>query len=130
MHIWNVMTSEVITVSPDDKLSIAQQLMDERHFRRLPVVQNGALVGIITDRDMRKHAGYLDVTRVNAAMTPNPLTISPRVTAEDAARLMLDHKIGGLPVIENGKLVGIVTTTDVMKAFLRVVQASLDVLKP
>ncbi len=130
MHIWNVMTSDVITVSPDDKLSIVQKLMDERHFRRLPVVQNGALVGIITDRDTRKHAGYLDVTRVNAAMTPNPLTISPRVTAEDAARLMLDHKIGGLPVIEDGKLVGIVTTTDVMKAFLRVVQASLEVLKP
>lgn len=129
MQIWNVMTPNVATASPKDKLSKAYELMQTRHFRRLPVVEEGKLIAIVTDRDVRQHWGYLDSTLVSAAMTADPLTISPNVTVEDATRLMLEHQIGGLPVVDNGKLIGIVTSSDVMKAFLRMAQATLDVIK-
>jgi acetoin utilization protein AcuB len=84
------------------------------------VVDGEALVGIVTDRDMLGHAGYLESTTVGAVMTADPQTMTPGMTVEDAARLMISHKISGLPVIDHGKLVGIVTATDVMKAFLQV----------
>ncbi len=102
--------------------------MDTGRFRRLPVVDQGKLVGILTERDIRSHLGYLESTRVNAAMTADPATITPRTTAEDAARLMLEHKIGGLPVLDNGALVGIVSTSDVLRAFLNVVQAAQEIM--
>ena len=62
-------------------------------------------------------------------MTPDPITITPRVTAEDAARLMLEHKIGGLVVVDNGKLVGIVSTSDFLRALLNVVQAAQQIME-
>ena len=77
---------------------------------------------------MRQHWDYLDSTKVDAAMTPDPVTIAPRVTAEDVARLLLQHKIGGLLVVENGKLVGIVSTSDLLRAFLNVVQAAEHIM--
>ncbi len=103
-----------VCINPNDMPAKAKELMDAGRFRRLPVVEKGGLVGIITERDLSQHLGYLDSTKVDAAMTANPVTITPRDMAEDAARLMLQHKIGGLPVVENGKLVGIVGTNDLM----------------
>ena len=81
------------------------------------------LVGILSERDLRQHLGYLDTTRVNAAMTASPMTVTPHSSVEDAARLMLEHKVGGLPVVQEGKLVGIVTTSDMLHALLDVIQA-------
>ncbi len=123
MDITNWMTRNPVFVTPHDTLAKAKLLMDTGHFRRLPVVDNGTLEAIITERDIRQHLGYLDSTKVSAAMTPDPITITSRITAEDAARLMLQHKIGGLPVVENGKLVGIVSTSDLLRALLDVLQA-------
>jgi signal-transduction protein with cAMP-binding, CBS, and nucleotidyltransferase domain len=74
----------------------------------------------VADRDLLGHAGYLQSTTVAAVMTSDPQTMTPGMTVEDAARLMIAHKISGLPVIDHGKLVGFVTATDVMKAFLQV----------
>lgn len=102
--------------------------MDAGRFRRLPVLEYGKLVGIITERDLRQHWSYLDSTKVGSAMTPDPVTITPRTTAEDVARLLLLHKIGGVPVVENGKLVGIVSTSDLLRALLNVVRAAEGVL--
>jgi acetoin utilization protein AcuB len=127
MLIANLMTCEPATVSSHDNLEKAATLMKRGGFRRLPVMDGDALVGIVTDRDIRGHAGYLDATTVAAVMTADPQTMRPNMTVEDAARLMIKHKIGGLPVLEDGKLVGIVTTTDVMKAFLQV-EAGLESL--
>jgi CBS domain-containing protein len=62
--------------------------MDAGQFRRLPVVENDKLVDIITERDLRQHGGYLDSTKVNVAMTSDPVTVNPRNTTEDAAHLM------------------------------------------
>jgi acetoin utilization protein AcuB len=128
VQIANCMTRDPVTVTPHDLLARAKALMDSGRFRRLPVMEGGKLVGILTERDLRNHWGYLDRTRVDAAMTPEPVTITPRITAEDAARLMLQHKIGGLPVIEDGELVGIVSTSDILRAFLNVVQATQEMM--
>ncbi len=128
MELANWMSRDPVCISPNDTLATAKELMDAGRFRRLPVMNIGKLVGIITERDLRQHWGYLDSTKVNAAMTPDPVTITPRVTAEDVARLMLQHKIGGLPVVENGQLVGIVSTSDLLRALLNVVQAAEHIM--
>jgi acetoin utilization protein AcuB len=124
MLISRLMTYGAETVSSHDTLRIAAEVMKRGGFRRVPVVDDGKLVGIVSDRDVRAHDGYLDITRVTAAMTSDLKTVTPDMTVEDAARLMIDHKIGGLPVLEAGKLVGIVTATDVLKAFLKVEAAT------
>jgi acetoin utilization protein AcuB len=98
--------------------------MTAGHFRRVPVVQDGALVGILTDRDIRRHVGVEERTRVGAAMTETPLSVSPQMPVEEAVQLMLKHQISGLPVVENGQVVGIITTSDVLRAFLEMTGAS------
>ena len=128
MQIANWMTRDPVCITRQDTLARAKELMDTGQFRRLPVIDNDELVGIVTERDLRQHWDYLDSTKVDAAMTPDPVTITPRVTAEDVARLLLQHKIGGLPVVENGKLVGIVSTSDLLRAFLKVVQAAEHIM--
>lgn len=92
--------------------------MTAGHFRRLPVVHDGVLVGILTDRAVRRYVGVEERTRVGAALTENPLTVPPLTTVEDAVQLMLKHEVSGLPVAENGEVVGIITTSDVLQAFL------------
>jgi acetoin utilization protein AcuB len=125
MIIGNRMTKKPITATPDELLSGAREKMQAGGFRRLPVVSDDRLVGIITDRDIRAHLGYLEQTKINGVMTEKVLTISPASTVEEAAQLLLKHQIGGLPVIDAGRLVGMITTSDVMKAFLDVMGASV-----
>ena len=124
MLVSNRMTKDPVTVTPDDLLIQGRLKIQKGSFRRLPVVTDGQLVGIITDRDMREHAGYLDRTEVKAVMSRKPLSVTPATTLEAAAQLLLKHKIGGLPVVENARLVGIITTSDVLQAFLDVMGAS------
>lgn len=124
MLISRLMTYGAETISSHDSLQTAATLMKRGGFRRIPVVDDDKLVGIISDRDIRARAGYLDATKITAAMTSDPKTVTPRMSVEDAARLMISHKIGGLPVMEDGRLVGIITTTDVLKAFLKVEAAT------
>jgi acetoin utilization protein AcuB len=124
MLVSKRMTKDPVTVTPDDLLIQARLKMQAGGFRRLPVVSDGQLVGIITDRDMREHAGYLDRTTVAAAMSKKPTTVTPATTVEVAAQLLLKQKIGGLPVVENGRVVGVITTSDILQAFLDVMGAS------
>lgn len=118
MVVRHRMTHQPITVSSHDTLATAQDKMTAGHFRRLPVVDDGVLVGILTDRDLRRHVGSEARTRVGAAMTETPLTVSPLTPVEEAVQLMLKHQVSGLPVVENGQVVGILTTSDVLRAFL------------
>jgi acetoin utilization protein AcuB len=129
MQIVNLMTSDPITINSHDTLSKAKAIMDVGGFRRVPVVDNGRLIGILTERDLRKYSGFLESTRVNAAMRTALITITPHDTVEDAARLMLRHKIGGLPIVDAGRLVGIITTTDLLRAFLIVVKAAGEIMQ-
>jgi acetoin utilization protein AcuB len=124
MLVSKRMTPDPITVTADDLMIQAKLRMQKGNFRRLPVVSNGQLVGIITDRDIQQHVGLLDRTGVKVAMSENPLTVTPATTVEAAAQLLIKQKIGGLPVVENNRLVGIITATDIMQAFLDVMGAS------
>jgi acetoin utilization protein AcuB len=118
------MTKEPVTVAPGDLLSDAERKMKAGGFRRLPVVSNGKLMGIVTERDLREHRGHLERTRINGVMTENPITVAPNTVLEDAAQIMLKQQIGGLPVVEGGQLIGIITASDVMHAFLDMMGAS------
>lgn len=134
MLVRNWMTPNVITVSPDTSLLKIGKLMRDNNVRRVPVVTgDGKLVGIVSDRDVRdaspSKATTLDMyemhyllaeIKASGIMTPNPFTVKPDDTVEMAAMLMLDHKIGGLPVVERGKLVGIISEQDVFKALVNI----------
>jgi acetoin utilization protein AcuB len=122
MEMLHIMTRHPEIIHPEDTLAKAKEMMDVAGFRRLPVVKDGTVVGMLTERNLRAHAGYLESTRVNGAMSSPVISVGPNSTVQEAARLMLVHKVGGLPVIDNGKLVGIVTTIDMIRAFLQVVE--------
>jgi len=121
MLVGNRMTKHPVTIGPDELLSAAKAKMEAGRFRRLPVV-----VGLITERDLREHTGHLNQVKVNGAMTGKLITIGPGATVEEAAQTLLKHQIGGLPVVEKGALIGIITTNDIMKAFLDVMGASVE----
>jgi acetoin utilization protein AcuB len=123
MLVQQKMTKKPLTVGPQHTLAAVRKKMDAGRFRRLPVLEGDKLVGIISDRDLRQHTGMLDKTRVNAVMTQNVVTVSSSTMIERAARLLLRHKIGGLPVVDDGKLVGMITTTDMLKALVGLVGA-------
>src|SRR5208337_792427 len=99
MLVGKRMTPHPVTVAPNETLAAARAKMQAGQFRRLPVVQDGKLVGIVTDRDLRPHLGHEERTRVTAAMTEDLVTVTPATTLEYAAQLMLKRKIGGLPVV-------------------------------
>ncbi|MBI2180557.1 MAG: CBS domain-containing protein, partial [Deltaproteobacteria bacterium] len=124
MLVGNRMTKRPVTITAEELLSQAKEKMAAGRFRRLPVVSDGKLTGIVTERDLRQYAGVLDHTKVNAVMTEKPITVGPEAMLEDAADIMLKNQIGGLPVLRQGQLVGIITTSDVMKAFLDLMGAS------
>jgi acetoin utilization protein AcuB len=126
MLVRHRMTANPITISSQDTLATAREKMTNGKFRRLPVVQDDVLVGILTDRDILRFIGSEARTRIDGAMTESPLTISPNTPVEEVVRLMRKHQFSGLPVVENGKVVGIITTSDIMQAFLEVSGASVQ----
>ncbi|MBI5033122.1 MAG: CBS domain-containing protein [Chloroflexi bacterium] len=125
------MTPDPITIGPDTTLPEADRLMKECGIRRLPVVENGRLVGIITLGDVREaspsNATSLSIYELNylisrltvgTMMTQDPITITPDTSIEAAARLMLEHKIGGLPVVDGTRVVGIITESDIFRLLI------------
>lgn len=124
MLVGQRMTKEPITAEPDDLLSRAAHKMQAGGFHRLPIVEAGKLVGIVTDRDLREHLGHLAEIKINGVMTEKPFTVTPPTMIEEVAQILLERQIGGLPVLADGQLIGIITTSDVMRAFLDVMGAS------
>jgi CBS domain-containing protein len=110
------LTRKLVMVSPQDSLAKAKALMDSRDVRHVPVVEDRKLVGILSNNDIRWH-GHLTAT-VAEAMTPNPITVTPETTIDEAARLMLHRKINAVLVVHGGAPVGIITTSDILKLFL------------
>ncbi len=129
LTVGDVMRSDPFTLGRNDKLAIADDLMRQDRIRHIPVLDDdGELCGIITQRDLFRGAllralGYgsrveeqmLNTVVVKEAMTEEPFTTTPDVALRAAARQMLEHKIGCLPVLEAGKLVGIVTEADFVR---------------
>lgn len=134
MIVDKIMTREVITVAPASSIGTAIALMREHGFRRLPVVEDGTLVGIVTDRDLRQATNsplvlrerwysdfLLEAIKVRACMTPNPITVTPTTPIIDAARRLRENKIGGLPVVaveDSTQVVGMVTITDMLDCLI------------
>lgn len=131
MYVRQFMTSQVFTVSPDESIADTLALMREKRIDRLPVLEKGKLVGFVTDGDLREvspsPATTLSIFELNYLIAKTPIrevaikkvvTCHPDTQIEDAALLMREHKIGGLPVLEEGKLVGIITGYDILDAFL------------
>ena len=131
MLVKDKMSTELLTVAPETTLPDAQALMEEKKVRRLPVVENGRLVGIVTLLDLVRAspspATSLSMWELNYLlaklqlkdiMTKKVITVSPGDPIDDVAALMQEKKIGGLPVIEDDKLVGMITETDIFAAFV------------
>ena len=130
MKVRELMTREPLSVSLDTPVVDARRTMLEHRFRHLLVTDGGRLAGIITDRDIRLNlpspATSLSVWEINyllarmtvaSVMTTGVITVDPERDAVEAARIMLDHKIGALPVVDAGRVVGIMTETDILRAF-------------
>jgi CBS domain-containing protein len=120
MKVRDLMTREPATVGPNATLGEVATLMKQQDCGSVPVVQDGRLVGIVTDRDMVIRgiaAGHDPRTqRVSAIMSADPVTIGPDKDVADAEKVMADRQIRRLPVVENGKLVGIIVTAQIARA--------------
>jgi len=126
MLVRDYMCKNPVTVTGHDTLVTAHEKMLDGRFRHLPVVRDGHVIGILSDRDVRSHTGTEARTRVETAMTKDPITISPLSTVEEAARLLLRRQISALPIVQEGRLAGIITTNDVLHAFLDLTGAAVE----
>ena len=135
MKVSDVMSRKVVSISADDTLLIVDEIMELGHVRHIPVVRGGELVGVVSQRDLLRASlssvmgiaredadGFLENLSISEAMTSPAISIEADRPVQEAARLMADHKIGCLPVVEGKKLIAIVTETDVLKVF-----ADLDI---
>jgi CBS domain-containing protein len=134
MKVVDVMTKDALTVTPTEAVGQADELMNTNKIRQLPVVQGKELVGIVTDRDIRSFlsGSLLEspeareralASEVREIMTTEPITVSPDDDLQEAVELMIDEKIGGIPVVDDAEgLVGIVTYVDVLRCFLNRLQ--------
>jgi acetoin utilization protein AcuB len=119
MLVGQIMTREVATITPDKSVGQALKLMQKLNIRHLPVVQHHRMVGWITSRDLREVllASMLEKITVGDVMVQAPITVTPDTSVEEAARLVVEHKIGGMPVVEGDRLAGVITMLDLISAF-------------
>ncbi|NOY64211.1 MAG: CBS domain-containing protein [Nitrospirae bacterium] len=131
MYVKDWMTRKVYTVSPDEPVSDAAALMKEKRIKHLPVVKKDRVVGILSDRDIKEYipskATSLDVyelhyllakTKVKEIMKKKVFTTTADTPVEEAARLMHDENIGSLPVVEKGRLIGIISDRDIFRVLV------------
>lgn len=129
MNVSEIMTKEVVTLQEEQSLREALGMLQRHRIRHVPVVSGTRLIGIVTDRDLKRATPsllsgidqeafdrVLNETRVGQIMTRNPYTVTPSMSLKDAAKILIDQRFGALPVIEGGKLIGIITETDLLKA--------------
>ncbi len=113
------MTPHPIAVSGLCTVKEARQLMTEQRVRRLLVMDRGHLAGIVTLGDVRAAESQVHDLAVSRIMARNVLTVSPKTSIRDAANMMMLNKVGGLPVLDNGKVVGIITESDIFTMLVR-----------
>jgi acetoin utilization protein AcuB len=137
MLVRERMSTKPVTIPADVSITEALRVMRQNQVRRLPVLDGeGNVVGIVSEKDLLYAApspatslsiyemhDLLSRLRVSELMTTDLITVTPDIPLEEAARIMADNKLGGLPVIENGNLVGIITETDIFKVFLELLGA-------
>ena len=122
MKVKNWIKRAPVTIKRTALLQEAYQLMKKHSIRHLPVVEDDQLVGFITESDLRHFffPSMVEDIPVHQVMVLNPITININSSIETAARLIHDYKIGGLPVLDKKKLVGVITASDVLSAFIEV----------
>lgn len=125
MLVKDIVSSPAVTITPETTLAAAYRRMQEKEIRHLLVLDGDRLVGVITDRDLRLATSSLAPSpfppegKVSAVMCSEPVTAEASDPVEDAARRMRERKIGCLPVLEDGRLIGIITGVDLLDALLR-----------
>lgn len=133
MFVKQWMRKEVVSVAPNETIAVAEKMLKDHKIRRLPVVDEGLLVGVISPHDLEKvMPSMLDAegvseeeyiaanTEIRTVMTSSPITAAPDDTLVEAIQKMRRNKIDGLPVVEELKLVGILSITDILDAFLEI----------
>lgn len=136
MYVQQFMTSQVFTVTPSESIFNAMNLMQTKKINRLPVISGGKLVGIVTDGDLRAASAspattlskfemneLLSKISIKDVAVKKVVTCTPDAMIEDAALIMRENKVGALPVMENDKLVGIITHNNILDAFLDIMGA-------
>lgn len=119
-----LMHRDPLTTTPFETLVNAQSLMQREAVHQLPVVEKGALVGILSDRDLHAHSGYLERTKVDAAMTERLITVAPTDTAAHAAHVLLEQRINAVPVVDGERrLIGIVSRSDLLRLLITLAEA-------
>ena len=138
MNVADIMTEKPVTIDQNDTLRKALELMEQLGCHHLPVTGfDGHLVGIVSDRDCRTALNSPYILRekwqdddlvnkllVRAMMTPAPIVVEPSMNAAEAARLMMKNHISALPVMRSETLVGIVTTSDILIAFMNMAEGA------
>ena len=132
MLVKNWMSKNVVSIDVNDSMRDAMKLLKEHGIRMLPVMKKGKLVGIVTDRDLKKASAsdatsleghellyLLEKIEVKDLMTKDPITVPPDYTAEETAQVLLENKISGAPVVDdNGQVVGVITQTDLFRVLI------------
>ena len=130
MKIAEVMSRTVVTLTPEQTLRDAVELLRSKHIRHLPVVEDSKLIGIVTDRDVKRatpsllsgvdrdeYDRVLDETKIAQIMTREPMTVTPETGLKAAVKVFIDRKVGALPVVSGSQLVGIITEIDLLRVF-------------
>ena len=133
MKVKNRMTTDIITLTPDTTVLRAMSIVQQKGIRHLPVVEGKKVVGMVTNLDIQRVTAsdastlsvyelnyLLDKIKVSQFMTKKVFTVDPDEPIEAAAKLIYDHKIGSLPVVKNGELVGLITSSDILETFIEV----------
>jgi acetoin utilization protein AcuB len=139
--VAEIMTTDVVAIEPQNSIATAIRLMRQGQLRRLPVVDDDVLVGIVTSGDLRRITGLASILKdpsqdnflwhhipVANVMSRDPISLTPDAPISEAARLLVEHKIGGLPIVVDGRLVGIITTSDLLETLMTPVGETEDPL--
>ena len=131
LRVRDCMSIDPATVAPNDSLQMVIELLRRRDIRSVPVVDNGRLVGIVTDRDIRQVAPayplfrdedeirrYNENLTVTAAMTADPMTLAPDAPLVEAAKVLETYRISSLPVVDGQSVVGMVSVMDLLRVFV------------
>ncbi len=136
MKVKDWMTPDPVILEADQPIRVAVEQLVENHIRHMPVIRNSELVGILTDRDLKRalpsviagaspeeYRAFMERTLVSEVMTKNPLTCKPDTDLRDAVRIFLERKFGAIPVIENGRLAAILCQSDALRALASLLES-------
>ena len=137
MKVKNWMAKDVISISPQASIAEAIELMHRHSIRHLPVIKDNSMLGLVTESNLRQYFSPSMVHKllISDVMIVNPITVDPNASIDSAAQLIYRYKVGGLPVLEKRRLIGILTITDILAAFIELLgllkdSSRLDIIPP